>query len=97
MKALSNAQIKELLSGGLSNWSLDGKFIKREIKFKNFIEAFSFMTAVALEAEKIGHHPDWRNVYNIVSIGLNTHDAKGITKLDFDLANTIESILKRQV
>jgi 4a-hydroxytetrahydrobiopterin dehydratase len=94
MKALSNTEIKEFLSNHLSIWSFDGKSIKREIKFKNFVEAFSFMTAVALEAEKISHHPDWSNVYNQVSIALNTHDAQGITKLDFDLAKTIETLLK---
>lgn len=52
------------------------------------------MTAIALEAEKLDHHPDWSNVYNNVRISLNTHDAKGITTLDFDLANKIDNVFE---
>ena len=52
------------------------------------------MTAIAIEAEKIDHHPDWSNVYNSVRINLNTHDAKGITKLDFDLADVIDRVFE---
>lgn len=76
------------------SWVLKGKFIHREILFKNFIEAFSFMTAVALVAEKSGHHPNWKNVYNKVTIALNTHDADGITDKDFALAQAIDTIVK---
>ncbi len=75
-------------------WVLKGKFIHREVVLKNFIEAFSFMTAVALVAEKQGHHPNWKNVYNKVNIALNTHDADGLTSKDFDLAKAIDKILK---
>ncbi len=75
-------------------WILKGKFIHREIVLKNFIEAFSFMTSVALVAEKQGHHPNWKNVYNKVNIALNTHDADGLTTKDFDLAKAIDKILK---
>jgi 4a-hydroxytetrahydrobiopterin dehydratase len=53
------------------------------------------MTAVALEAEKMDHHPDWTNVYDKVTISLNTHTAKGITQMDFDLAKKIDAIYKR--
>ncbi|NEW84692.1 MAG: hypothetical protein GZ094_20315 [Mariniphaga sp.] len=52
------------------------------------------MTTVALEAEKLNHHPDWSNSYNKVSISLTNHEAKGITQLDFDLASTIDKIFK---
>jgi 4a-hydroxytetrahydrobiopterin dehydratase len=90
MKALSNNEITEFLSSKLKDWSFAGNAIKRDFKFKTFVEAFSFMTAIALEAEKIDHHPDWNNVYNTVSIKLNTHDAGGITQLDFDLADKID-------
>jgi Pterin-4a-carbinolamine dehydratase len=90
MKALSKIEVKEFLSDNLKNWSFDGNYIKRDFKFKTFVEAFSFMTAIAIEAEKIDHHPDWSNVYNSVRINLNTHDSKGITKLDFDLADVID-------
>ena len=95
MKALSKIEIKEFLSDNLKNWSFDGNYLKRDFEFKTFVEAFSFMTAVAIEAEKIDHHPDWSNVYNRVAIKLNTHDAKGITKLDFDLADIIDRVFER--
>ena len=100
MKALSKSEIENSLSDKLKEWSFDGKCIKRDFKFKTFVEAFSFMTAFALEAEKLDHHPDWSNVYNQVSIKLNTHDANGITQLDLDLAlkaNTIYEIYSKKV
>lgn len=75
-------------------WAVEGKFIHREIIFKDFVEAFSFMTAVAIIAEKSDHHPNWKNVYNKVTIDLNTHDADGITKKDFQLAKGIDQIVK---
>jgi 4a-hydroxytetrahydrobiopterin dehydratase len=75
-------------------WVLKGKFIHRDIIFKDFVEAFSFMTAVAIIAEKSDHHPNWKNVYNKVNITLNTHDADGLTKKDFQLAKKIDQILK---
>ena len=92
MKALSNAEIKELLSTKFTQWSFNKTFITRKLQFKNFVEAFSFMTAIALEAEKINHHPDWSNVYNNIVFKLSTHDANGVTKKDFDLATTIDRI-----
>jgi 4a-hydroxytetrahydrobiopterin dehydratase len=94
MKALSKIEVTEFLSGKLKNWSFDGNCIKRDFKFKTFVAAFSFMTAIAIEAEKIDHHPNWSNVYNSVSINLNTHDANGVTKLDFDLANIIDRVFE---
>jgi 4a-hydroxytetrahydrobiopterin dehydratase len=95
MKTLSSNEIITYLSLHLRSWTYTGTAIKRELKFRTFVEAFSFMTAVALEAEKIDHHPDWNNVYNTVSIALNTHSAKGITQMDFDLANKIDTAYKR--
>jgi 4a-hydroxytetrahydrobiopterin dehydratase len=92
MKALSEKEITEFLSLRLAKWRLDRGFIKRDFKFKNFVEAFSFMTAVALEAEKMNHHPDWSNVYNTLSVNLQTHDAGGITNRDLDLAQIIDKI-----
>jgi len=72
----------------LGGWSLaaDGASIKRSFVFKNFSEAFAFMTRVALAAEKMDHHPDWSNVYKTVDVTLNTHDAGGVTALDIELA-----------
>lgn len=77
-----------------SAWILKGKFIHREIIFKNFIQAFSFMTFVALIAEKSNHHPNWKNAYNKVTIALSTHDADGLTSKDFKLAREIDKVLK---
>lgn len=94
MKSLSRIEVEKFLSGNLKKWSFDGNCIKRDFKFKTFVEAFSFMTAVAIEAEKVNHHPNWSNVYNSVSINLNTHDVNGITKMDFDLANIIDKAFK---
>lgn len=70
------------------SWTLaeDGNSICRRFEFANFSEAFAFMTRVALAAEKLDHHPDWSNVYKTVDVTLNTHDAGGLTQLDFDLA-----------
>lgn len=90
-------EVKIQLPVKLKNWSFDGNYITREFKFKTFVDAFSFMTAVALVAEKMDHHPDWSNVYNTVNIKLNTHDANGITKLDFDLADRIDMIFKKYI
>jgi 4a-hydroxytetrahydrobiopterin dehydratase len=72
-------------------WALakDGKSIHQSFKFKNFVEAWSFMTHVALLAEKADHHPDWSNTYNKVAISLSTHDAGGVTKRDIALAQAI--------
>lgn len=94
MRALLKAEIEKHLTEELKNWKLDENTIKREFKFKTFVEAFSFMTAIALEAEKLDHHPDWSNVYNKVSIVLATHSASGVTQLDFDLAHKIDNAFK---
>jgi 4a-hydroxytetrahydrobiopterin dehydratase len=61
--------------------------------FKNFVEAMGFMVKIGIHAEKQNHHPELFNVYNKVNIRLTTHDANGITKKDFDLARSIESVL----
>jgi 4a-hydroxytetrahydrobiopterin dehydratase len=72
----------------LDGWTLDvgGKSISRKFDFRNFSEAFAFMTRAALAAEKLDHHPDWSNVYKTVNVTLSTHDAGGLTELDLDLA-----------
>lgn len=95
MKKLNEQEIKIQMTSIDDTWQLKGKFIHRDFVFKDFIEAFSFMTAVALIAEKSAHHPDWKNVYNKVTITLNTHDADGLTAKDFDLATAIDGIAKK--
>ena len=76
---------------GLPDWSLrdDGLAITCSFTFADFSEAFAFMTRVALLAEKVDHHPEWANVWNRVDITLTTHDAKGLSKRDVDLAQAI--------
>ena len=78
---------------GLEGWTLaaDGNAIKRSFTFRNFSEAFAFMTRVAMAAEKLDHHPDWANVYKTVDVTLNTHDAGGLTELDFKLARKMNA------
>lgn len=79
-----------LASDALRGWAVrDGK-LHREYRFGNFVEAFGFMTRVALLAEAANHHPDWSNVYNRVVIDLVTHEAGGITRRDLELAAKIE-------
>ena len=97
MKALSELETAKFLTLHLKEWAFEKDTIKRDFKFKTFIEAFSFMTAVALKAEKLNHHPDWSNSYSRVSIVLTTHEANGITQLDFDLANSIDRIYKNSL
>ncbi len=95
MTKLTEQEIQTRMKSLDPTWKFDGKHILRDFLFKNFIDAFSFMTAVALVAEKSSHHPDWNNVYNKVTIALNTHDAGGITTKDFDLATAIDKIFNK--
>lgn len=75
-------------------WTLrdDGKAIGRRFVFADFGEAFAFMTRAALVAERLGHHPDWSNSYRTVDVSLTTHDAGGLTDLDFQLAAAMDRI-----
>jgi len=92
MKKLTQTEAYEKLNHLNEKWILKGKFIHREFIFENFIGAFSFMTAIAMISEKANHHPNWRNVYNKVTISLNTHGADGLTEKDFDLATKIDFV-----
>lgn len=76
------------------NWKTENNQLTKTFKFKNFIEAWGFMNQVALIAEKEGHHPNWSNVYNTVTINLTTHD-KGntVTEKDESLAKKIDALL----
>lgn len=73
-------------------WDAEADAIRRSFKFKDFSEAFAFMTRVALAAEQADHHPDWSNSWNKVEIALTTHSAGGLTDKDVDLARRIEAI-----
>ena len=75
-------------------WKEENNQLSKTFTFKNFIEAFGFMTKVAFLAEKMNHHPNWENVYNKVIINLNTHDAGGVvTDKDRQLADEIDKLL----
>lgn len=91
-KLEASAIVSELAT--LDGWSrVDGReAIARSFKFADFNAAFGFMARVALEAERMGHHPEWFNVWNRVEVVLATHDAGGLTSLDFDLARAMNRI-----
>ena len=88
---LSEDEVRQRLDG-LPGWSLaDGK-LAREFRFADFARAFGFMTSAAIEADKLNHHPEWSNVYNKVTVRLVTHEAKGVTGLDFELARKMNEL-----
>lgn len=84
----------EAALGSLDHWQPDrgGKAITRQFLFADFNAAFAFMTAAALKAEAMNHHPEWFNVYNRVEVILTTHDAGGVTDLDLTLAAFMNKI-----
>ena len=79
----------------LPGWALSGDALRRDFAFADFPEAFGFMTRVAFAAEKLDHHPDWSNVWNRVTVALSTHDAGGVTDLDFQLAHVMQRLMKK--
>lgn len=95
MQKLTTQEIQSTLDDKLTSWKLASDQLVCNYKFKDFIEAFGFMTKVALLAQQANHHPEWSNVYNKVKICLTTHDAGGITKKDVDLALQIEALLQK--
>lgn len=89
---LTSAEIDEALRA-LPDWKLERDALAKEFKFGSFREALSFMVRVGFEAEAMNHHPEWANVYNRVTIRLNTHDAGGkITLKDVNLARKIQGL-----
>lgn len=95
-KFQNNVEKEEALTT-ITGWSKveEKDAIKKTYNFKNFVQAFSFMTAVALEAEKIDHHPEWFNVYNRVEVTLTSHFCNGVSKLDIKLAKIIDGIYEK--
>lgn len=92
---LAGAARAEALAPLLANgWAeVEGRdAITRSFRFGNFIEAFGWMTQVALVAEKMNHHPEWSNVYRTVEVTLTTHDAGGLSRLDIDLAAKMDAL-----
>jgi 4a-hydroxytetrahydrobiopterin dehydratase len=87
-KLLSGSEIRASLAA-LPGWEVrDGKLL-REFRFGTFVEAFGFMSRVALLAERMNHHPDWSNVYGRVTVALSTHDLGGLSTWDVELARQI--------
>ena len=88
---LNDAEISVQLEE-ISGWTVENEKLHREFQFNSFVEAFGFMASVALIAESMNHHPEWFNVYNRVTVDLATHDAGGISALDFELAKKIDAL-----
>ena len=83
--ALSSKDVESRMESR-PGWNLEHAKLHRIFEFKSFVEAFGFMSQIAILAEKMDHHPEWSNIYNCVEVFLTTHDAKGISELDFELA-----------
>ena len=91
---LQDGELKEL-EVKIPGWEIMSEQIQREFNFSNFIEAFSFMTKIALICEKYNHHPNWENVYSKVIIKLSTHDLGGVSNLDENVASEINQIFEQ--
>ncbi|MEO8253322.1 MAG: 4a-hydroxytetrahydrobiopterin dehydratase [Flavobacterium sp.] len=87
-----NEKTAQSLLSDLKNWNFLNDGIEKKFEFKNFNQALAFIVQVGLLAETRNHHPELFNVYNKVTIRLSTHDAKGVTDKDFDLATAIEKL-----
>ncbi len=77
----------------LDGWTIENNKLHREFKFPSFVEAFGFMSSLALVSEAIDHHPEWFNVYNRVTIDLTTHDSGGITLKDIEWARKANKLI----
>jgi 4a-hydroxytetrahydrobiopterin dehydratase len=96
MKKLTKAEIEEAVVK-LPGWSVEGGKLHREFRFGDFVHAFGFMATAAMEIEKRGHHPEWTNVYDRVTVDLTTHEAGGITAKDVALAELLNAIAAKMV
>jgi len=92
MKPLSKEEINQKLDD-FQNWTYEDDAIHISLEFEDFKNAFTAMTRVAFEAERLQHHPNWSNTYNTVNISLSTHEAGGVTEKDFELAQAFEQVL----
>ncbi len=93
MNKLSEQEIETRLLR-FPDWEYYDDAIHAEFEFENFKDCFSAMSRIAFECEALNHHPDWSNVYNVLTISLSTHSANGVTALDFKLAEAIETIVE---
>jgi 4a-hydroxytetrahydrobiopterin dehydratase len=92
MKKLTTEEINSALQT-LNGWSYNDNTIGKNFVFKDFNQAFAFLTRIALYSEKVNHHADWSGVYNRVNIKLSTHDAGGVSQKDIDFAKEIEKYI----
>ncbi len=92
-QSVIDTSLKELNKNSDTSWSIKEEKLYKEFKFSDFVSAFGFMTQVAMLAERANHHPEWSNVYNKVAISLTTHEAGGISKRDFELAQEISTLI----
>lgn len=92
MKKLTELQIRAQLKD-LNSWDYQDGSLVTSFEFKDFKDAFSVMTRIAFEAERLNHHPNWFNVYNQLDISLSTHDADGVTEKDFEMAKIIDELI----
>ena len=92
-KLASDERAEALAALAANGWQLvEGRdAITKTFKFKSFIEAWGWMSRMAIHAEKMNHHPEWFNVYNRVEVTLTTHDAGGLSALDVKLANKMDA------
>jgi len=95
VEKLADAEVRARLPE-VPGWELSAGKLEKTFRFPSFVKAFGFMTSVALVAEAMGHHPDWSNVYNRVTIALITHDVGGISVLDFSLAKQIDELVSTE-
>jgi 4a-hydroxytetrahydrobiopterin dehydratase len=91
MRKLTGAEIAKHMKA-LPNWELGTDRIRRVFRFKDFVEAFGWMSSIAIVAETMNHHPEWRNVWATVEVELSTHDAGGLTELDMKLAAKMDEL-----
>ena len=93
MSKLSEQDIEKRLLR-FPDWEYYDDAIHAEFEFENFKDCFSAMSRIAFECEGLNHHPNWSNVYNVLTISLSTHDVNGVTDKDFKLAEAIETIVE---
>ncbi|MDO5971474.1 4a-hydroxytetrahydrobiopterin dehydratase [Flavivirga aquimarina] len=93
MSKLSEQDIEKRLLH-FPDWDYYDNAIHAEFEFENFKDCFGAMSRIAFECEALNHHPNWSNVYNVLTISLSTHDANGVTSKDFKLAEAIETIVE---
>ncbi len=91
---LEDAEIRQALRD-LPEWHLEAGKLHRVYRFRDFVEAWGFMSAAALLIQQMDHHPEWSNVYHTVTVDLVTHDAGGVSARDLELAGKLEALARR--